>query len=597
VFTSFLPGRAGTIPVQTVIFDPVPARGLRKGVRNSLSGRGDRLSTTPDHYEVLGVSRDASTEDIERARKKLARHWHPDRNKQEDAAHHFDAVQKAAEVLRDPKLRAEYDRDFAWRAAMSIHSDRRPAGPSAEPFRAPPTYVPYTQAPQGSTPPGPNWFTPGPSAQAQPGQDQPGQDQPGRTKPGPAQPGQTRPHAAGHQRSRRGKTMLLAGIAAVVIVAGAVTAFAMNGGGGTPSAKSTATGPAIGGKPGGPSGSGINPGMMTLPRYSTGEADLPVRNGQVLSIGPTIALLNPDGLAVWRESASVSALNGGTAASGGLQTRNCAVASGAAGRDYDFVSLVSGQQTVVPANPPTGSFALTGDEVALPDGTIREACTGTVTGRAAPRGTFTSTECVLGTTVIGTGKSGQMAWRNGHRLWQVKTKDPVVCDNRQSVVLLNPGAGKISYLDPATGKTRWTIKDPTCARGCLSHSTTVQLLGAAQAVILTDANQVLALNRGNGGVLWQRSGECALQARIAPDQAVLLGSCGQSADPAAADVVNPSSGVSIGTYQVNLAGCSQGSTWSANSRRFLVVCPDPAAASTTDRASLITWLRDPPVTG
>jgi outer membrane protein assembly factor BamB len=384
--------------------------------------------------------------------------------------------------------------------------------------------------------------------------------------------------------------MLMAGLAVVVIVLGTVTVIALGQSGGGPPVKSPVAGPTSrGGSASSPAADG-NPGAMTLPQYSASQADLPVRNGQVLSIGPTIALLNPNGLAQWRENASVNSLNSGTAASGGVASRNCAVASGAAGHDYDFVSLLSGQQTVVPANPPAGgSFTLTGDEVALPDGTVRNPCTGSVTARAAPRGTFTSTECVLGaSTVIGAGQAGQMAWQNGHKLWQLRTRDPVICDNRGSVVMLNSGAGKISYLNPVNGKTRWTVKDPTCARDCLSHSTSVQLLGSAQAVILTDANQVLALNRSNGDALWQKSGECALQARVAPNQ-VLLGSCGQSADPAVATVANPSTGATIGSYQVSLAGCTQGSAWSANSRRLLVVCPDPAAASPTDRASLITW--------
>jgi hypothetical protein len=91
-------------------------------------------------------------------------------------------------------------------------------------------------------------------------------------------------------------------------------------------------------------------------------------------------------------------------------------------------------------------------------------------------------------------------------------------------------------------------------------------------------------------VLWQKSGECALQARVAPNQAVLLGSCGgQSADLAVATVANPSSGATIGTHQVSLSGCRQSSQWAANAHRLLVVCPEAGAARPTDRASLITW--------
>jgi outer membrane protein assembly factor BamB len=521
---------------------------------------------TPDHYEILGVSRDASTEEIERARKNQARYWHPDRNKQADAAHHFDAVQKAAEVLRDPRLRAAYDRDFALRAAMSIPRDRpRPepeSEPATEPFHVPPIYVAYAHT-------------------------QPEHAQAGHAQAGNAEPHGTRPRARRDPR----KAMLLAGLAVVVAVASTITAFAIHKSADTPAVKSPATGPVAGTGPASPAPPGPNPGTLTLPQYSSSQAELPVSNGQVLTIGPTIALLSANGLPLWHENASVNSLNSATAASGGPQTRSCAVASGAAGRDYDFISLLSGQQAVVAADPPAGgSFALAGDAVALPDGTIRDPCTGAVTGRAAPRGTFTSTECLLGTMVIGTGRSGQMAWQNGHRLWQIRTRNRLICNNHGSVVMLNPAASKISYLNPANGKTRWTVKDPTCARGCLSHSAAVHLLGEAPVVILTDANQVLALNHGNGGVLWQKSGECALQARVTPSQAVLLGPCGsQSADGAVATVANPSSGATIGTHQVSLTGCGPGSEWTANSHRLLVVCPDPAATRPTDRASLIAW--------
>jgi DivIVA domain-containing protein len=64
-----------------------------------------------DHYEVLGVTRDASTEDIKRACKLLSTLWHPDTNKRKDAAERFDEVRKAAGVLLDPAQRAAYDRE------------------------------------------------------------------------------------------------------------------------------------------------------------------------------------------------------------------------------------------------------------------------------------------------------------------------------------------------------------------------------------------------------------------------------------------------------------------------------------------------------
>ena len=64
-----------------------------------------------DHYETLGVSRDATDDQIKRAYKKLARTYHPDLNPDDaDAEATFKQVGAAYEVLRDPQRRAAYDR-------------------------------------------------------------------------------------------------------------------------------------------------------------------------------------------------------------------------------------------------------------------------------------------------------------------------------------------------------------------------------------------------------------------------------------------------------------------------------------------------------
>lgn len=64
--------------------------------------------TNKDYYQILGVSRNASKEDIKSAYRKLAHKYHPDKNKGDDAK--FKEISEAYHVLSDEKRRAEYDR-------------------------------------------------------------------------------------------------------------------------------------------------------------------------------------------------------------------------------------------------------------------------------------------------------------------------------------------------------------------------------------------------------------------------------------------------------------------------------------------------------
>jgi curved DNA-binding protein len=74
-----------------------------------------------DYYEILGLERTASQDDIKRSYRKLARKYHPDVSKHDDAEERFKELGEAYEVLKDPEKRAAYDRlGSDWRSGQEF---------------------------------------------------------------------------------------------------------------------------------------------------------------------------------------------------------------------------------------------------------------------------------------------------------------------------------------------------------------------------------------------------------------------------------------------------------------------------------------------
>ena len=69
----------------------------------------NKTTAGKNHYEILGVSRSATDAQIRKSYFKLAKQWHPDKNKSSRATEIFKKIAEAYRVLKDPASRKDYD--------------------------------------------------------------------------------------------------------------------------------------------------------------------------------------------------------------------------------------------------------------------------------------------------------------------------------------------------------------------------------------------------------------------------------------------------------------------------------------------------------
>ncbi|MCX6726181.1 MAG: DnaJ domain-containing protein [Candidatus Shapirobacteria bacterium] len=67
------------------------------------------MSTKKDFYDILGISKNASSQELKKAYRKQALQWHPDRNKSAEASEKFKEVNEAYEILGNPQKKQSYD--------------------------------------------------------------------------------------------------------------------------------------------------------------------------------------------------------------------------------------------------------------------------------------------------------------------------------------------------------------------------------------------------------------------------------------------------------------------------------------------------------
>src|SRR3989338_4895092 len=101
-----------------------------------------------DYYELLGVSKNASDQEIKAAYRRQALKWHPDRNKDSEATEKFKEINKAFEVLGNPKKKEMYDQYGA--SVFERSGGGYPGASQSQAYRQGPFTYTYSSSGEGN---------------------------------------------------------------------------------------------------------------------------------------------------------------------------------------------------------------------------------------------------------------------------------------------------------------------------------------------------------------------------------------------------------------------------------------------------------------